>query len=230
LETQKAVRVSPPDEALLFVILSPVGPYYSDGFKPVSLYGTTEYIRAAPGGTGAYKLGVNYAPGILPQKEAAEKGYGQNLWLHGPDHCLTEVGTMNLFVVFDRNGTYEIVTPPLDGMILPGVTRDSVLALARDHETGKQRLAGLDKNVVVSERPVTMKEVQEASRTNQLVEMFGSGTAAVISAVDKIAYLGEDILIPTGSGGMGPVAHAMWEELVGRQTGSIPSEWSVVIA
>jgi len=126
-------------------------------------------------GTGAYKLGVNYAPGILPQKEAAQKGYAQNLWLHGPEHFLTEVGTMNLFVVFNRNGIYEIVTPPLDGMILPGVTRDSVLALARDHERGKLRLAGLDKDVIVSERPVTMTEVQEASRTGQLVEMFGAG-------------------------------------------------------
>src|SRR5258707_10356067 len=95
-------------------------------------------------GTGAYKLGVNYAPGILPQKEAAQKGYAQNLWLHGPEHLLTEVGTMNLFVVFNQNGIYEIVTPPLDGMILPGVTRDSVLSLARDHERGNLRLAGLD--------------------------------------------------------------------------------------
>lgn len=126
-------------------------------------------------GTGAYKLGVNYAPGILPQKEAADMGYAQNLWLHGPEHYLTEVGTMNLFVVFNRGGTYEIVTPPLDGMILPGVTRDSVLALARDHESGKQRLAGIDQDVVVSERSVTMKEVQEASRMGQLVEMFGAG-------------------------------------------------------
>jgi len=155
---------------------------------------------------------------------------------------------MNLFVVFNRNDTYEIVTPPLDGMILPGVTRDSVLALAREHERGKLRLAGLDKDVIVSERPVTMKEVQEASRTGQLVEMFGAGdpiscvqsggsvdvywligTAAVISAVDKIGYLDSEIIIPTGKDGMGPIAHSMWKELVGRQTGAIPSEWSVVV-
>lgn len=100
--TQKAIGVGPPSEALFFVILSPVGPYYPKGFKPVSLYGTTEFVRAAPGGTGAYKLGVNYAPGILPQKQAAEQGYAQNLWLHGPDHHLTEVGTMNMFVVFKK--------------------------------------------------------------------------------------------------------------------------------
>ncbi|KAM6497877.1 Aminotransferase [Amanita muscaria] len=100
--TQRAIRVGPPNEALLFVICSPVGPYYRSGFKPVSLLGTTEYIRAAPGGTGAYKLGVNYAPSVMPQKKAAELGYDQNLWLHGPEHYLTEVGTMNMFVVFRK--------------------------------------------------------------------------------------------------------------------------------
>lgn len=106
--TQKAIGVAPPNEALLFVICSPVGPYYPNGFKPVALYGTTDYIRAAPGGThdistvsfthssfisgtGAYKLGVNYAPGVMPQRDAASKGYVQNLWLHGPEHYLTEV-------------------------------------------------------------------------------------------------------------------------------------------
>ena len=109
--TQPAIGVTPPDEALLFVILSPVGPYYATGFKPVSLLGTTEYSRAHPGGTGAYKLGANYAPGVVPQKQAAVHGYAQNLWLHGPEHYLTEVGTMNMFVALrDESGS--------DGMFL----------------------------------------------------------------------------------------------------------------
>ncbi|KAF5377554.1 hypothetical protein D9615_005207 [Tricholomella constricta] len=228
--TQKAIGVGPPNEALLFVICSPVGPYYPKGFKPVSLYGTTEYIRAAPGGTGAYKLGVNYAPGVMPQKDAAARGYGQNLWLHGPEHYLTEVGTMNLFVVFKKdNGAFELVTPPLDGMILPGVTRNSVISLARDHAAGKSRLANLPENLVVSERAVTMKEVQEASKSGRLVELFGAGTAVVISPVDRIGYLGEDVHIPTGEDGMGPVSRPLWTELVGRQTGTIPSDWSVTV-
>ena len=108
--TQKAIGVGPPNEALLFVICSPVGPYYPQGFKPVALLGTTDYIRAAPGGkfsclsslrltmikqsalgTGGYKIGANYAPGVVPQVEAGTKGYVQNLWLHGPEHYLTEV-------------------------------------------------------------------------------------------------------------------------------------------
>ncbi|KAF8807180.1 branched-chain amino acid aminotransferase II [Phlegmacium glaucopus] len=235
--TQKAIGVGPPNEALLFVILSPVGPYYPNGFKPVSLYGTTEYVRAAPGasirlvpGTGAYKLGVNYAPGILPQKEAALQGYAQNLWLHGPEHYLTEVGTMNLFVVFRKdNGGYELVTPPLDGMILPGVTRDSVLTLAREHSSGANRLSGLPETLTISERSVTMREVKEASESGKLVELFGAGTAAVISPVDKVGYLGQDIHIPTGEDGMGPISRPIWIELVGRQTGTIPSNWSVTI-
>jgi branched-chain amino acid aminotransferase len=102
--TQKYIGVAPPTEALLFVICSPVGPYYPAGFKPIALYGTTEFIRAAPGGTGAYKLGVNYAPGVMPQKKAASLGYAQNLWLHGEEHYLTEVGTMNMFVVLRKEG------------------------------------------------------------------------------------------------------------------------------
>ncbi|KLO13953.1 branched-chain amino acid aminotransferase II [Schizopora paradoxa] len=223
--TQRAIGVGPPNEALLFVICSPVGPYYPQGFKPVALYGTTEYIRAAPGGTGGYKLGANYAPGVVPQKEAAEKGYVQNLWLHGPEHYLTEVGTMNMFIAFKTaDGQTELVTPPLDGMILPGVTRDSVLRLARD------KIAGLPKDLIVNERPVTMNEVKEASLDGRLVELFGAGTAAVISPVDRIGYLGEDILIPTGPDGMGPISRVIWKELIGRQTGSIPSDWSVTVA
>ena len=120
--TTGMLGVAPPTEALLFVITSPAGPYYPQGFKPVPLYGTTEYIRAAPGGlyyysalynivmalptgTGAYKLAANYAPGVVAQKNAAKQGYAQNLWLHGPEHWLTEVGTMNLFAVIkDKDG------------------------------------------------------------------------------------------------------------------------------
>ena len=100
--TQSALGIAPPKEALLFVICSPVGPYYPQGFKPVALYGTTEYTRASPGGIGAYKLGANYAASVAAQKAAIAKGYVQNLWLHGPEHYITEVGTMNAFVAFKR--------------------------------------------------------------------------------------------------------------------------------
>ncbi|KAA1468616.1 branched-chain amino acid aminotransferase II [Dentipellis sp. KUC8613] len=230
--TQESVGICPPDSALLYVICSPVGPYYPDGFKPVALYGTTEFVRASLGGTGEYKIGANYAPGVHPQKKAAEKGYVQNLWLHGPEHHLTEVGTMNLFTVFRKDdGTYELVTPPLDGMILPGVTRDSLLELARGHQQGKINVAGLAKDVTVSERPVTMKEIIDAANSGRLVEMFGSGTAAVVSPVNRIGYLGQDVHIPVEEDGMGPVSRPLWKELVGRQMGDINDNlgWSVVV-
>ncbi|THH16756.1 hypothetical protein EW146_g3924 [Bondarzewia mesenterica] len=190
--TQNTIGITPPDSALLYVICSPVGPYYPNGFKPVALHGTTEHVRASPGGA--------------------------------------QVGTMNLFVVFKHeDGTVELVTPPLDGMILPGVTRDSVLALARDHATGKVRLPELSDKLVVSERGVTMKEVKAAAQAGRLVELFGTGTAAVISPVDKVGYEGEDVIIPVEADGMGPVSRPLWKELVGRQMGTIPSEWSVVV-
>ncbi|THH02861.1 hypothetical protein EW026_g105 [Hermanssonia centrifuga] len=229
--TEAALGIHPPNAALLYVICSPVGPYYRHGFKPVALYGTTEYTRASPGGIGAYKLSANYAPGVMVQKEAAKKGYIQNLWLYGPEHHVTEVGTMNAFIVFKQaDGVLELVTPPLDGMILPGVTRDSVLALARDHASGKAPIEGMPEGkLVVTERPVTMKEVKKAAEEGRLVEFFGTGTAAVISPVDRIGYEGEDLHIPTGPDGMGVISRPIWKHLVGIQTGKIPHEWSVAV-
>ncbi|KAG1749684.1 aminotransferase [Suillus paluster] len=229
--TNGTLGVAPPSEALLFVITSPVGPYYPRGFKPVPLHGTTEYIRAAPGGTGAYKLAANYAPGVVAQKSAAKQGYAQNLWLHGPEHWLTEVGTMNLFAVIkDKDGISELITPPLDGMILPGVTRDSVLALARNHVSGVKRLQGLPDIIKVSERPINMGEIIQSSKEGRLVELFGTGTAAVVTPVDRIGYNGGDVMIPTGEDGMGPISKPLWTELVGIQTGAIKSDWNYVVA
>lgn len=124
----------------------------------------------------------------------------------------------------------ELVTPPLDGMILPGVTRDSVLALARRHASGGKQLEGLPSQLRVSERPVNMGEINAASKVGRLVELFGAGTAAVVTPVEKIGYLGSDVVIPTGEDGMGPVSRPLWKELVGIQTGEIASEWNFVVA
>lgn len=114
-------------------------------------------------------------------------------------------------------------------MILPGVTRDSVLALARDHASGKRPVPGLPSNLVVEERGVTMSEIKSAAEKGELVELFGTGTAAVVSPVDKIGYLGEDIEIPIGEDGMGPLSRPFWQQLVGIQTGTIESDWNVVV-
>ncbi|GAA5891193.1 hypothetical protein JCM8208_002534 [Rhodotorula glutinis] len=228
--TQAGLGVGASTDVLLFVIASPVGPYYSTGFKPVKLYATTKDVRAWPGGTGGFKLGSNYAAGVVPQQQAAALGYQQILWLFGPEHRLTEVGTMNLFVGLRKDdGSLELVTPPLEDMILPGVTRDSVLALARDHASGKRKLAGLPDKFTVSERNLTMSELVEASRNGSLSEVFGSGTAAIVSCVDGIGYEGELVKVPCGEDGLGDVARVMLREIVGRQTGDIPSEWSFPI-
>lgn len=229
--TQEALGVGPSSDALLFVICSPVGPYYASGFKPVQLYATTEFVRAAPGGTGGYKLGANYAPGIVPQAEAAKRGYSQNLWLLGPEHELTEVGTMNLFVAFRKpDGTVELVTPPLKDIVLPGVTRDSTLALAREHASGKTRIPGLPDKLEVSERKLVMQDLVDAEKNGTLVEVFGTGTAAVVSAVDKIGYEGRDIEIPCGppGQGMGDIAKAVLDRMSAIQQGEIEHPWAVV--
>jgi branched-subunit amino acid aminotransferase/4-amino-4-deoxychorismate lyase len=154
ISTHPFLGVSPPNSIKLFVINSPVGPYYPSGFKPVKLYADTVNVRAWPGGVGNRKVGGNYAPTILPQMEAAAKGYSQILWLYGNKDGgdLTEVGTMNLMVFWKNEaGEDELVTAPLDGTILPGVTRDSVLNLARSWGEFK-----------VTERVVTMGEFVRA--------------------------------------------------------------------
>lgn len=226
--TEAALGVHPTKDALLFVICSPVGPYYKTGFKPVALEADPNKVRAWPGGTGQYKLGGNYAPGILPQLEAAKKGYQQNLWLFGDDHLLTEVGTMNLFTALKKGDHIELVTPPLNGMILPGVTRDSILHIAKDHISGKYPLDNLPKNLKVTEREISIHEIINAEKSGELLEMFGAGTAAVVSPVDRVGYMGKDIHIPAGDG-IGPIAKAMLERITDIQLGKVDHPWSVVV-
>jgi branched-chain amino acid aminotransferase len=161
---------------------------------------------------------------------AATEGYQQILWLFGEEHQLTEVGTMNLFVVLDDGqGNTELITPPLRDIILPGVTRDSVLALTRDHASGKLDIEGLPKNFKVSERILTMPEIRELQTQGKLKEMFGTGTAAIVSPIKEIGYDGEKIPVPVGQDGLGDVARAMLREIVGRQLGTIESDWSVLV-
>ncbi|PGH30907.1 branched-chain amino acid aminotransferase [[Emmonsia] crescens] len=185
--TQETLGVSAPNSAMLFVIASPVGPYYPTGFKAISLEATDYAVRAWPGGVGDKKLGANYAPCIVPQLEAAKKGHQQNLWLFGEEEFVTEVGTMNLFVALKNKetGQKELITAPLDGTILEGVTRDSVLSLARE------RLG--PKGWAISERKLTMSEIAQASDEGRMIEVFGSGTAAIVSPVRTISWKGRTV-------------------------------------
>ncbi|KLJ13862.1 branched-chain amino acid aminotransferase [Blastomyces silverae] len=185
--TQETLGVSAPSSAMLFVIASPVGPYYPTGFKAVSLEATDYAVRAWPGGVGDKKLGANYAPCIVPQIEAAKKGHQQNLWLFGEEEYVTEVGTMNLFVALKNKetGQNELITAPLDGTILEGVTRDSVLTLARE------RLG--PKGWAISERKLTMSEIAQAADEGRMIEVFGAGTAAIVSPVRTISWKGRTV-------------------------------------
>lgn len=221
--TQKTLGVGPPGSALCYTIACPVGPYYPTGFKAVSLEATTYAVRAWPGGVGNSKLGANYAPCIVPQMQAAARGFHQNLWLFEEqgEEYITEVGTMNLFVAIKNEaGDKELLTAPLDGTILEGVTRDSILALARE------RL--VPEGWKVSERRLTMRELAEAADQGRMLEVFGAGTAAVVSPVRTIGWRGKmvDCGLPAGQEA-GPIAKRMLDWITGIQYGDEAHPWSV---
>uniref|UniRef100_A0A8C1J2N1 Branched-chain-amino-acid aminotransferase n=3 Tax=Cyprinus carpio TaxID=7962 RepID=A0A8C1J2N1_CYPCA len=206
LGTEPTLGVKKPSKALLFVILSPVGPYFSTGAKPVSLWADSKYIRAWRGGTGDCKMGGNYGASIYAQYEAVDYGCQQVLWLYGDDQQITEVGTMNLFLYWiNEKEEEELATPPLDGIILPGVTRQSILELTRKWGEFK-----------VSERYLTMADLRQALEENRVKEMFGSGTACVVSPVGRILYQGENLHIPC-EGSFPPLASRLLKELTDIQ-------------
>ncbi len=200
--TEPALGVRPAKQYLFFIILSPVGAYYPEGFNPVKIFVTDKYVRAVPGGVGNAKTAGNYAASIMAAVEAQQLGYTQVLWLDAIERkYIEEVGTMNIFIVLDD----EIVTPPLSGSILPGITRDSVLRLLKDW--------GL--NVV--ERKISIDEVFEANSNGALKEIFGTGTAAVISPVGSLHYKGMDCIINDGK--TGELSQRLFDEIQAIQYG-----------
>uniref|UniRef100_F1RL81 Branched-chain-amino-acid aminotransferase, mitochondrial n=1 Tax=Sus scrofa TaxID=9823 RepID=F1RL81_PIG len=189
---EPSLGVGSPTHALLYVILCPVGAYFpGEALSPVSLLADPSFIRAWVGGVGDCKIGGNYGPTVFVQKEAKKKGCEQVLWLYGPDHELTEAGTMNIFVFWTHeDGALELVTPALDGIILPGVVRQSLLDLARTW--GEFR---------VTERKMTMNEFLRALEHGRVREVFGSGTACQVCPVHRILYQGKFLHIPTMENG-----------------------------
>uniref|UniRef100_UPI00398F7704 branched-chain-amino-acid aminotransferase, cytosolic n=1 Tax=Pristiophorus japonicus TaxID=55135 RepID=UPI00398F7704 len=217
--TEASLGVKKPTNALLYVILSPVGPYFSTGsFSPVSLLADPKYVRAWRGGTGDCKLGGNYGASLYVQAEAAVAGCQQALWLYGDDHKITEAGTMNLFLYWiNEQGEEELATPPLDGVILPGVVRQSILDLARKWNQFK-----------VKERSVTMSQLVTALKGNRVKEIFGSGTACVVCPVGRILYEGENLHIPTMENGP-KLATRLLETLTDIQYGRTASDWTSLV-
>ncbi|XP_073830614.1 branched chain amino acid transaminase [Musca autumnalis] len=211
--------VAASDSALLYTILSPVGSYFkNDSSGAVSLLADPAYTRAWPGGAGNRKMGSNYAPTINVQKEASRKGLQQVLWLYGDDHQLTEVGTMNIFMFFvNEKGEKELRTPPLNGLILPGITRDSILALARQWGQFK-----------VTEEVFTMPDITRLLNEGRLLELFGTGTACVVSPINRISYLGQDLYIPTMEQEK-PIHETIRETLTDIQYGKVEHPWAVTI-
>ncbi len=200
--TDQFLGVRPSHTYKLMIILSPVGAYYAEGFNPVKIMVEDKYVRAVRGGIGAIKTPGNYAASLLAAVEAKKKGFTQVLWLDAIEQkWLEEVGTMNIMLKLND----EVVTPPLTGSILPGITRDSTIKLLKQWQ------------VPVAEKQISIDEVMKAGRNGQLQEMFGTGTAAVISPVGSIHYRDESVVINDGR--VGELSQRLFDEITAIQYG-----------
>ncbi|ABO50661.1 branched chain amino acid aminotransferase apoenzyme [Desulforamulus reducens MI-1] len=202
IATEAFLGVHPSAEYIFYVILSPVGAYYKGGFKPISLYVEDTYVRANVGGVGDIKTGGNYAASLMAGYRAQQKGFSQVLWLDGRERkYIEEVGAMNMFFVYGK----KLVTPKLTGSILPGITRASVLELAR--------YLGLE----TEERIISIDDVIDGISSGEVTEAFGSGTAAVISPVGSLYYKEKDFVINHNE--VGSVTQTLYDKLVNIQYG-----------
>ena len=211
IATDAALGVGPPQNVTFFALLSPVGPYFHAGFKPVSVYADSVNVRAWPSGHGAYKIGANYAPSIRPQKAAAKLGASQVLYCtaEGQRQRLTEVGSMNIFVLWTdaQTGRLTLSTPLLHrGDILPGVTRRSVLELAMktDHK---------DRLVVDDQTDIYIDQLQLAAKEGRLLELFGAGTAALICPIKSILLQNDEQIQAPNADHVGPLVTRLLTDL-----------------
>lgn len=214
IATDPFLGVRPSNTYKLIIILSPVGAYYKEGLDPVKIWIEDEYVRAVKGGLGEAKTGANYVASLASQVKAHEAGYSQVLWLDGIERkYIEEVGAMNIF--FKINGT--VVTPMLNGSILPGVTRDTAIKLCKSW------------GLPVEERKISVDELVSAAKSGALEEVFGTGTAAVISPVGELRF--EEELMKIGGGGIGEISQKLYDTITGIQLGKIKDEfgWTVEV-
>ena len=204
IATDPFLGVRPSDTYLFVIILSPVGAYYPEGLNPVKIWIEDDYVRAVKGGIGEAKTGGNYVASMAAQLKAHDEGYSQVLWLDGVERkYIEEVGAMNIF--FKING--KVLTPMLNGSILPGITRNSVIALCK--EWGYE----------VEERRISVDELYEASVNGTLEEVWGTGTAAVISPVGHLRF--QDTVMQIKDGGIGELSQKLYDTVTGIQLGKI---------
>ncbi|MDF2611392.1 MAG: branched-chain amino acid aminotransferase [Lachnospiraceae bacterium] len=214
IATDPFLGVRPADTYMFIIILSPVGAYYPEGLNPVKIWIEDEFVRAVKGGIGEAKTGGNYVASLKSQVKAHDEGYSQVLWLDGVERkYIEEVGAMNIF--FKINGT--VVTPMLNGSILPGVTRDSVINLCKSW------------GLPVEERKISIDEIYEAHKNGTLEEVFGTGTAAVISPVGQLRW--EDHIMKVQDGSIGEYSQKFYDTITGLQLGNIQDtfHWTVEV-
>lgn len=204
--------VRPGDKYYFIIICSPSGAYYASGLNPVDIYVEKNYVRAVKGGMGYTKTGGNYAASLAGQDEAHKQNYAQVLWLDGVERkYIEEVGAMNIFFIIDG----EVVTPELQGSILPGITRKSVLELCRKW------------GMKVSERRIAIDEIEEAYKAGKLQEVFGSGTAAVISPVGHLKY--GDLVMEINGNKIGNISQKLYDTMTGMQYGKLADDMGWIV-
>ncbi len=212
IATEALLGVAPSQQYKFMIILSPVGSYYAEGIHPVRIHVESRYVRAVAGGVGEAKTAGNYAAGLKAQEKATEEGYSQVLWLDGVHRkYIEEVGSMNVFFKLGD----KIVTPELNGSILAGITRASVIQMLESW------------GVEVVERRISIEELFEAHDRGELIEAFGTGTAAVISPVGELNWQGRKIVI--GGGHTGELSSRLYNELTGIQRGERPDPFGWVV-
>lgn len=214
IATDEFLGVAPSKTYLFIIILSPSGAYYASGLAPVGIWIEDDYVRAVKGGMGFAKTGGNYAASLAAQVKAHDEGYSQVLWLDGVERkYIEEVGAMNIFFKIDG----KIVTPELSGSILPGITRNSVIAVCKSW--GYQ----------VEERKISVEELLDAQKSGKLEECFGTGTAAVISPVGKLRYKDDVMLINNNT--IGEVSQKLYDTITGIQWGECEDKfnWTITL-
>jgi branched-chain amino acid aminotransferase len=208
--TQVGLGVNKPSGEYLFMLIAgPAGSYFAGGVQPVTVWLSEDFVRAVPGGTGEAKCGGNYAASFLAQAQAVEKGCDQVVWLDGIEHkYVEEMGSNNLYFVYGEGGNARLMTPKLTGSLLPGITRDSLLTVAGDL------------GIPASEELISTEEWRDGVAAGEITEVFGCGTAAVVTPLGKVKSKDGEYTI--GDGTPGPVSMRIREALLAIQTGKEP--------